>query len=125
MFLQLATLLAALFAGGPIDYFYIDKIEEGINKEVVDADRNKELQAELKEFAVTAKEFSKVQKEQMQELREKNLDRTINMYYYLEFFELRMQERVEFQKTAIEYRLALQENITLDEWHAIVNHQTP
>ena len=36
MIVGLATLIMILFGGGSVEVFYIDKIEEGIKKEVTD-----------------------------------------------------------------------------------------
>ena len=48
MIIGLVALFGVLFGGGSLDYFYIDKIEQGVNKEVVDKDRKEELKNELK-----------------------------------------------------------------------------
>ncbi|MEP0133435.1 MAG: hypothetical protein ABJJ25_17145 [Eudoraea sp.] len=120
MIVGIATLFAMLFGGGSLDYYYIDKIEEGVKKEIVDKDRKKELQAELKAYTKVVKEFYKVRNKDFKVLKTKNLERGINEDYYLDFFDKRMQERVKLQETTLESRLALQEKITDDEWDAIM-----
>ena len=124
MIIGLVALFGALFGGGSIDYFYIDKIGQGVNKEVVDKDRKEELKNELKAFTKTAKEFYKLQNKELKELREKNLDRGVDANFYLDFFDKRMEERIELQKTTIDVRLSLQEKITDDEWAAIMKGAT-
>ena len=37
----IALIIAALFGGGSLEVFYIDKIEKGVNKYVTDKDRKK------------------------------------------------------------------------------------
>jgi hypothetical protein len=120
MIIGIATLIMSLFGGGSLDAFYIDKIEQGIKKEVVDKDRKKELQGDLKAYTKTVKEFNKVRKNQFKDLKQKNLDRSTSESWYVEFFESRLQERIELQKTFIGQRMTLQQKITDDEWEAIM-----
>ena len=50
MIVGLLTLLMSMFGMGSVEVFYLDKLEEGIKKEIVDKDRRQELQDELKEY---------------------------------------------------------------------------
>ncbi len=120
MLIGLATLIMSLFFGGSVDVFYIDKIEQGINKEVVDKDRKKDLKSDLKVYSKSVKEFNKVRKNQLKDLRKKNLDRSTTEEWYAEFYASRMQERIKHQKTFIDQRIVLQQKITDDEWDAIM-----
>ena len=120
MIVGIATLIMSLFGGGSLDVFYIDKIEQGIKKEVDDKDRKKDLQSDLKAYTKSVKEFNKVLKNQLKDLKKKNLDRSTTEEWYAEFYESRMQERIKLQKTFIEQRISLQEKITDDEWNAIM-----
>ena len=121
MLIGIATLLMSLFAGGSLDVFYIDKIEQGVKKEVVDKDRKKELQGNLKEYTKKVKEFNKVRKNQLKELRKKNLDRSTTEEWYVDFYKTRLQERIDLQKEFIKQRLELQEMVTDIEWDAIMS----
>ena len=87
MLVGLATLLMSLFGGGSLDVFYIDKIEQGIKKEVDDKDRKKDLQSDLKAYTKSTKEFNKVLKNQLKDLKKKNLDRSTTEEWYAEFYE--------------------------------------
>lgn len=120
MLVGIATLFMMLFGGGSLDVFYIDKIEQGIKKEVVDKDRKKDLQNDLKEYNKAVKEFNKVKKDQIKDLKKKNLEKSTSEKWYMDFYESRMQERIELQKTFIYQRIALQQKITADEWEAIM-----
>lgn len=63
MIIGLATLVMMIFGSGSLEVFYIDKIEQGVDKQITDKDRKKELQAGLKEYAKAVKKFhKKVQK---------------------------------------------------------------
>jgi len=120
MIIGIATLLMMLFGGGSIDVFYIDKIEQGVKKEVTDKDRKKDLQGDLKEYTKTVKEFNKIRKNHLKELKKKNLDRSTSETWYVQFYESRFQERVDLQKAFIGQRIALQQKISDDEWEAIM-----
>jgi hypothetical protein len=120
MIIGIASLIMMLFGGGSLDVFYIDKIEEGIKKEVVDKDRKKELQGGLQEYTKTIKEFNKVRKNQIKDLKKKNLDRSTSEEWYIEFYESRLQERIDLQKTFIRQRITLQKKINDEEWDAIM-----
>lgn len=120
MIIGLLTLLMSMFGMGSVEVFYLDKLEEGIKKEIVDKDRRQELQDELKEYSKTSKEFRKVLKGDLKELRQKNLDRNTTMEWYETFYDSRMKERLELQETFIEKRISLQEKITEEEWDAII-----
>ena len=110
----------SLFFGGSLDVFYIDKIEQGVNKEVVDKDRKKDLKSDLKVYSKSVKEFNKVRKNQLKDLRKKNLDRSTTGEWYADFYAARLQERIKHQKTFIDQRIVLQQKITDDEWDAIM-----
>ncbi len=120
MIIGLVSLIMSLFLGGSLDVFYIDKIEQGINKEVADKDRKKDLKNDLKAYTKSVKEFNKMRKSQLKDLKKKNLDRSTTEEWYAEFYESRMQERIKLQKTFIEQRISLQQKITDDEWDAIM-----
>jgi hypothetical protein len=124
MIIGLLTLIALLFGGGSVDYFYVDKIEEGIKKDIVDKDRKKELQDETKVFTKIVKEFNKSREKQFKELRKKNLERSDNTEYYLAFFEKLNEERIKLQNNTIDIRLSLQEKITDEEWNAIMKRSS-
>ena len=112
MIIGIATLIVTLFGGGSLDVFFIDKIEQGIKKEVDDKGRKKDLQSDLKAYTKNVKEFNKVLKNQLKDLRKKNLEKTISEEWYVEFYESRMQERIDLQKEFIEQRISLQQKKT-------------
>jgi hypothetical protein len=121
MLIGLATLIAALFGGGGVDYFYLDKIELGVKKEIVDKDLKKDIEDDLKDFTKKVKEFRKNREGQLKELKEKNLNKSTSEEWYADFFAERMKERIEFQNITIDTRLVVQNKITDDEWAAIMN----
>lgn len=121
MIIGIATLIMTLFGGGSLEVFYIDKIEQGVNKYVTDKDRKKELQANFKDYSKTYKAAAKEASKHMKEFKKQNLDRTVQLSWYEDFFVLALKRRVETQTEYIQYRLDLQETLTDKEWDQIMN----
>ena len=113
-------LFSMLFGTGSLDVFYIDKIEQGVNKEVEDKERKKKIKVTLKEYSNTAKKFDKCRKKQIEELKKKNLNKTTSKDWYQDFFAMRMEERKKLQEQFIDQRMMLQNNIMEEEWQKIM-----
>ena len=113
-------LFSMLFGTGSLDVFYIDKIEQGVNKEVEDKERKKKIKVTLKEYSNTAKKFDKCRKKQIEELKKKNLNKTTSKDWYRDFFAIRLEERKELQELFIDQRMMLQNNIMEEEWQKIM-----
>jgi hypothetical protein len=105
-----------LFGGGNMEVFYIDKIDQGIKEYVIDKERKKDLQSDLKVYTKAVKEFNKKRKSQLKDLKKKNLDRNTPDKWYLDFFNTTMEERKKLQATFINGRIELQQKIRDDEW---------
>lgn len=120
MIIGLVTLITMLFGAGSVDVFYIDKIEQGINKNITDKERKKELKVELEDYTKSVKTFNKRRGKEIKLLRKKNLDKTTTEEWYKDFFDLRMQERKELALLFIDQRMELQKNITQEEWDNIM-----
>lgn len=113
-------LFSMLFGTENLDVIYIDKIEQGVKKEVKDKARKKELNITLTAYTKTAKKFNKSRKKQMEELEKKNLDKTTSKEWYQDFSAMRMEERKELQGQFIDQRMILQSNIKEEEWQKIM-----
>lgn len=113
-------LFSTLFGTGSLDVFYIDKIEQGVNKEVEDKERKKKIKVTLKEYSNTVKKFDKSRKKQIEQLKKKNLEKTTSMDWYEDFFAIRLEERKELQELFIDQRMMLQNNIMEEEWQKIM-----
>lgn len=120
MIVGIATLFMMLFGIGGTDVFFMDKLEEGVKKYVVDKDRKKECQAILKEHSANVNDFLKQYKERVKYLKTRNLDKSTTDDWYIDYFKAAMEERKEFQEKSIDQRLLLQEKINDDEWAKIV-----
>ena len=114
------TLFAVIFGGGSVDVFYIDKIEKGVKKYVTDKDRKKELAGYFKEYQAAYKMWNKELKLDIKQFKTRNLDRGATIEWYYDFFESRVEERVELQAKYIAIRLNLQGAITDNEWSQIM-----
>jgi hypothetical protein len=65
------ALIFSLLGSGQIDVFYIDKIEQGVNKNVTDKDRKKELKIMLEEYTKAVKKYNKSRKSEIELLKKK------------------------------------------------------
>jgi hypothetical protein len=65
------ALIFSLLGSGQIDVFYIDKIEQGVNKNVTDKDRKKELKIMLEEYTKAVKKYNKSRKSDIELLKKK------------------------------------------------------
>ena len=121
MIVGIVTLFSMLFGvGGQVDIFFLDNLDKGVKKYVVDKDRKKELQGILKDYTSTLKDFRKERKSKVKDLKEKNKDRSGTEEWFRDFFTGRIDEREELQAYWIEHRLELQEKIMPDEWALII-----
>jgi hypothetical protein len=115
MITGLLALITLIFGGGNTEYFFSTDFDKSINKYVDDKDRKKELQAHLKDYQKAVKEYNKQYKSQLNNFKEKNLDKKTPKQDYLDFFEEFISLRKERQTKAIEFRLSIQQLITDDE----------
>lgn len=121
MIVGIVTLFSMLFGvGGQVDIFFLDNLDKGVKKYVVDKDRKKELQGILKDYTSTLKDFRKERKSKVKDLKEKNKDRSGTEEWFRDFFAGRIDEREELQAYWIEHRLELQEKVMPDEWALII-----
>jgi len=116
----ITSLIMSIFDTGYHEFFYIDKLDKGVNKYVVDKERKKEAQVLLKEYEKALKDFDKNKSKQLKEIKEKNLDKNTTSDWYDELFNEMMVERVKLQQLLISQRIQLQELITDSEWALII-----
>ncbi|MCG8308271.1 MAG: hypothetical protein MI975_12825 [Cytophagales bacterium] len=121
MIVGIVTLFTILFFGGAQEYFFIEKLEKGVKKFVVEKDRSKEILADLKLTKSMIKDFNKARKGKLSEFHSLNLNRTVSREVLEEFFDERVAERKIFQKKMIERRLLFTSKIEDDEWEEIIN----
>ena len=116
----IALLVSILFGGGSMEVFFIDKIEKGVNIYVTDKDRKKELHGYFKEYKKAHKSWNKEIRKDLKKFKKQNLDRTVPISWYEDFFKKRLDQTAEIQANFIDYRINLQNAINDDEWAQII-----
>lgn len=114
------TLLTILFFGGVQQIFFIDKLEKGVKQYVLDKDRSKEIQSDLKESKAFIKAFNKDRSSKIKQFHTMNMDRDLHREDMLEFFEERVKERVLFQEEVLNQRIKVVAKIEPAEWKNII-----
>jgi hypothetical protein len=119
MIIGTIALISMLFFGG-IEYFLMDELEKGVKTFVVEKDRRKEIQADLKHSISIIKAFNKDRSSKLKVLKEMNADRNITKVELEEFYQDRHEERTELQRMVINERLKVLPKLTEQEWDSIV-----
>lgn len=102
--------------------FYLNKIEDGVKKEVKDKERKKELKNLLSTYSQINKSHNKNSKKALDSLKDANLQYETSVDWYKSFFQRRMDERKEIQAIYIDLRLQLTQKITDEEWQEIIKY---
>lgn len=121
MIIGIVAFFTILFGGGSPEIFYVDNIDKGVKKYVVDKDIKKELTDTLKWTTKAVEDFRKEQKRQIKELKTMNLNKNATKALYLAFFDLKNKERLELHAEVIDMRAYVQTRIKPDEWKQIMD----
>ena len=116
----IALIISILSGGGSLEVFYIDKIEQGVNKYVTDKDRKKELEEHFKEYNKIYKSYNKGMQSDLKNLKKQNLDRIVSITWYEDLFKKRLDQTTKVQASFIDYRIHIQNVINEDEWTQIM-----
>ena len=116
----IALIISFLFGGGSFEVFYIDKIEQGVKKYVTDKDRKKELQGYFEEYKKICQSYNKGMQRDLKNLKKQNLDRTVQIAWYEDFFKKRLDQTTKIQANFIDYRIHIQNVINDNEWTQIM-----
>mgnify|MGYP001820697013 CR=1 FL=1 len=120
MIVAIATLLTALFLGGPAQIFYVDNIEKGIKKHVVEKDRKKEILSEIKSTKAFYKDFEKERKKDYKTFLALYADMNTSIEGFHSFFEELQGKRTDYQNKLIDQRLIILGKIEPEEWDNIL-----
>jgi len=120
MIVGIVAFISMLFFGGGGEVFYVDKLEKGIKKYVVEKERKKEILGDLKNTKTLFKDFEKE--------RDKDFKQFLNLYGDMgttregldSFFSELQQNRKDFQNTIIDQRLLIFAKIESLEWNQIL-----
>jgi len=120
MIVGIVTLITALFLGGPAQIFYVDNIEKGIKKYVVEKDRKKEILSEIKSTKAIYKDFEKERKKDYKTFLAlyANMNTSKEGLHY--FFEELQGKRTDYQNKLIDQRLSIFGKLEPEEWDHIL-----
>jgi len=113
------ALISLLFFGG-VEYFLMDELEKGVKTYVVEKDRRKEIEADLKESMDIIKAFNKDRASKFKVLKEMNTNRDVTKKEFDEFYNDRHEERSTLQNNVISARLKVLPKLKEEEWEGIV-----
>lgn len=116
----LAALITALFLGGPAEIFYLDNLEKGIKKEVVDKDRKKDIQQDIKYIKSLNKEFEKERKGDYKYFLELYADMNTTTDGLNSFFVDLQESRAVYQNSLVDQRVIIFGKIKAEEWNNIL-----
>ena len=113
------ALISMLFFGG-VEYFLMDELEKGVKTYVVEKDRRKEIEADLKVSMDIIKAFNKERKSQLKVFKEMNTNRDVTIKELDKFYNDRHDERSTLQDNVISARLKILPKLKEEEWEGIV-----
>lgn len=120
MLVATATLIAVLILGAGMDFYFIESLEQGVKKEVVDKSRRKEINSLLSDYKKNVKSYNKVKKSYLKDLEYLTLDQ----YTTADDFEMWSAGldsiTINHQLYAIDTRNSVVELLTEDEWDHII-----
>ena len=120
MIAGILALFSLLFFGGAEEVFFVDKIEKGVKKYVVEKDRKKEITLELKEAKKLLKEFNKDRKREFKKFKNFYGSRDTETRDLLDFFMDLRTERLVFKNKVLEHRVSIYGKINSEEWNSIL-----
>ena len=116
----LIALFSILFFGGPSEIFYVDKLEKGVKKYVIEKERKKEILADIKYTKTLFKDFEKERKKEFKHFMDLYTDKNTSAENFDTFFDNLQNGRIEFQDKIIDQRLLIFAKLKQEEWDQIV-----
>lgn len=116
----LIALITAIFLGGPGEIFYVDNLEKGIKKHVVEKERKKDILKDIKYTKSIFKDFEKERKKDFKEFLEIYIDKNTTSEQLNSFFEELQNNRSGFQSKIVDQRLLIFAKIQPEEWSNIL-----
>jgi hypothetical protein len=117
----LIALISLLLGGGSPEIFYVDNVDKGVKKYVVDKDIKKELSDTLKITMKEVEDFRSEQKKEVKVLKQLNLNKSSTEKAYVGFFDMRNQARIALHAHVIDMRLYVQTKIKPAEWEQVMD----
>ena len=116
----LIALFSILFFGGPGEIFYVDNLEKGIKKYVVEKEIKKEILGDIKYTKKLFKEFEKERKKDFKQFMDLYTNKNISTELFDTFFENLQYSRTDFQEKIVDQRLLIFAKLKQEEWDQIV-----
>lgn len=116
----LINLLLVLLSAGPEEVFLVPNIDKQVKTHVEDNDRKKEIKAIIKEANKEIKDFGKIRKSKLKQLRKLGPNRDISSEQLNTIFQDYFYARKTMQSMLIEHRLNLQHLLREKEWKLII-----
>lgn len=116
----LIALITFLFLGGPSEIFYVDNLEKGIKKYVVEKERKKEILSEIKNTKTIFKSFEKERKKDYKEFLNLYAEKQTTPDELHSYFEDLQSKRTDIQNILVDQRILIFEKIKSDEWQQII-----
>ena len=116
----LIALFSILFFGGPGEIFYVDNLEKGVKKYVVEKEIKKEILGDIKYTKKLFKEFEKERKKDFKQFMDLYTNKNTSTELFDTFFENLQYSRTDFQEKIVDQRLLIFAKLKQEEWDQIV-----
>ena len=124
MLIGAALAILAILLGGPSNDLLILKLAKPVKQEVVDLDKKEEILNEIKAVKKLSKTYNKKTKVFTKELRQLAMDQSTEKAAFDAFYATLVEYEIEANKSFIPHRIAIQENMTQEEWDAVISSTT-
>lgn len=121
MIVAIVSLITALFLGGPAQIFYVDSLEKGIKKNVLEKERKKDILSEIKSTKVYYKDFEKERKQDYKTFLNLYAEKNTSSEELDSFFKQLQETRTAYLTKLIDQRLIIFGMIESEEWDNILN----
>ncbi len=121
MLIGAALALLAILLGGPSNDLLILKLAKPVKQEVVDLDKKEEILNEIKAVKKLSKTYNKKTKVFTKELRQLAMDQSTDKAAFDAFYATVVEYEIEANKSFIPHRIAIQENMSQEEWDAAIS----
>ena len=120
MLIATATLITILFLGAGIELYFIESLEKGVKKEVVDKTRKKEINAALSAYKKNVKTFNKVRNSYLKDLESLTQDQYASAEDFQLWYEGLDSLTKNHHQYAFDTRMSVSQLLSDAEWDKIV-----
>ena len=121
MLIAAAIAVLAILFGAPQNDLLILKLSKPVKQIVVDPDKKTEILSEIKDVKNLQKVYDKKTKVFTKELRVLAMDQSTDKAAFDAFYATVVEYEINTNKTFIPHRIAIQENMTQEEWDAVIS----